>query len=59
MRYPKSAGYKYSDVHLIIGKVLQNGNYEFMNSTCKADRDVYCKCELTVGKYIVFVEMDL
>ena len=34
MRYPKSAGYKYSDVHLIVGKVLQNGNYEFMASTC-------------------------
>ena len=42
--YQESDGYKYSTVHLIIGKLLSNGNYEYINAICKADKEVHCKC---------------
>jgi hypothetical protein len=44
---------------MIIGKMSERyGGYEFVGAISQADRDVFLKCQLAEGKYVILVELD-
>jgi len=49
--------FEYSTASLVIGRVLGNGNYEYVASTNGADKEVWSKCVLTPGEYIVYAKV--
>ena len=58
-KFSKFSGYKYSDVSIIIGKILSNNKYEYVGGFQKADKEVFCKAVyLNPGQYIVYVQID-
>ena len=56
-RGAKNPVFKYSTVSIVISKILDSGEYEYVTGSWLADREVWAKAFLTPGRYIVYAKV--
>ena len=49
--------YEYSDVFLIVGRELENGEFEYVQGIQRADREVWTDGEMYPGNYVAYVKI--
>lgn len=55
--FKETDSYQYSDVFLIVGREVGNGEYEYVEGNQRADREVWMEGEFTEGDYVAYVKI--
>ena len=56
-KHAQNPHFRYSTVSIVVGKVLGNGQYEYVTGNNRADREVWAKGTFTPGEYLVYAKV--